>query len=629
MLITVVTTWAAQASAPLQAAGYAERAIRFDASMQTDEETFSRFIVTYQDATAAIRSGQVASDLTHVSVMTGLDLRAVRWIATGGLLIKTRDNIDRAGAQRLIRELALIDEIRYAQPDYVYAAAANDPQIANQWHLAPVGDNNSYAKVIGWNAQAGANVIAGWDYSVGNGVVIGILDSGFTSHPDLAPNLAPVIPETNNVGFDFVQGVADVNDPVPGWDCDAHDPGNWDPSDPVHYPSIWHGTHVAGLAAAVYNNGLYGAGVAPEAKIMPVRIAGERLQGYESDLVDAIIWASGSQHALPPPLPGDPAPPATATCNGVPIAGAPHYVGYYPARVINLSWASIHACANTSMATAVTAAHDAGSVVVASAGNGNMDVSGVSPASCAGAIAVAATDFGGQRAKRRNAQNQLEPYSNYGSRVDLAAPGGGWGGYPHKPTDPPIYVDVPIPSDYNTGLTIPGGPTFTGLEGTSMAAPLVSGLAAAMASLHPSLSPDEIKDKIVQNVHHWGLDGLPAASMTYPMGAGLLDAAHTLSTVFQMPTPPSPVMYSTPAEVIVPAGQSGGYYTWTWDAYDYELVDVYISINGGPFEWDWVWPAHFHPTTQNWAPLGSIPWKLTPHGDISHIIKQYTVFAHH
>jgi serine protease len=392
---------------------------------------------------------------------------------------------------------------------------------------------------------------------------------------------------------------------------------------------VWHGTHVAGLAAAAYNNGLYGAGVAPEAKIMPVRIAGEDLTGYESDLVDAIIWASGAQVAYPPPLPGNPAPPATSMCNGVPIPG-PQYMGFYPARVINLSWASLHACGGTSMDTAVSAAHDVGTIVVAAAGNGNMDVAGVSPASCADAITVAATDFGGQRLKQWNPQtNLLDPKSNYGARVDLSAPGGGWGGYPHKPTDPPIYVDVPILSDYNNGLTMPGGSTFGPLEGTSMAAPLVSGLAAAMVSLRPALSPDEVKAMLVANVHHWGLDGLPPASMAFPIGAGLMDAANTLAAVAATPNAPTAVMYSTPSEVIVPPGQSGGYYTWTWDAYDYELVDVYVSINGGPFEWDWVWPAHFHPTSQNWAPLGSITWKLTPHGDVSRVIKQYTVYAHH
>lgn len=634
-LVTTLAVCSAGLSLHASAGGYMEQATRFDRSLQTDEESFKRFIVTYQNPDAAARSGAITADLAHVSVMTGFDVKAVRWLATGDLLLKTTDVLNREGALRLLREFALIHAINHAQPDYVYELSANDPLIPQQWHLSAVVPNTSYSGANGWTVQAGANVIAGWNYSVGEGVIVGILDSGYTDHPDILPNLAPPDSGYHHSGFDFVQDDddQDINDPVLGWDCDAHDPGNWDPADPTHYPSIWHGTHVTGLAVAAYNNNMYGAGVAPGALFLPVRVAGLRGDAFESDIVDAIIWSSGAQQPIPPPVPGDPPRPTSAMCDGV-VIGAPTSIqgrNQAPARVINLSIAGNHSCAGTSMQTAIDDAHAVGSALVVAAGNGNMNVSGVSPASCANVITVAATDFGGRRAMALDLSGNNVPYSNYGAGVTLAAPGGGYGAY-LSPPKPPKYFDVPIISDCNTGFAAPVGPNSCGLEGTSMAAPLVSGLVAAMVSLKPFLTPDDVRTHLVQDVRPWGTGGLPTQPQMFPIGPGLMDGGATLAEVSTLADPQQATLSANPNPVVVPAGQSGGFYSLSWNVPGYSVVDLWVQdplTTGTEFWYDGTVPAVTTQATHYVAIADPFKWRLTPHGQPNVVLKELLVTAQH
>jgi serine protease len=551
----------------------------------------------------------------------------MRWLATGDFVFRSPRTLDRSQATRILRELALIDDVERAQPDYLYAPAANDPYISQQWHLAPIGPNNAYAGYNGWNVQAGANVIAGWPISTGTGVVIGILDSGYTDHPDITPNLATPDTSTGKTGFDFVYGVADVNDTAaPGQDCDAHDPGNWSTSDPTHHPSFWHGTHVAGLAAAAYNNAQYGAGVAPAAKILPVRIAGELGLGYESDIAEGIVWASGAT-TYPGTGAGDPPLPTTWTCGGT-THNLPFPHGFTPARVINISYASAHACAGTVIQTAINTAYAAGTVVVVAAGNFNANVSGVSPASCSHVITVAATDFGGQRARQLNSSGVNTPYSDYGAGVTVSAPGGGYGAF-IDPGNPTIYTDVPIMSDWNTGTRGPLAPSWKGADGTSMSSPLVAGLAAAMVAKKPTLTPDLVKSKIAAYAKPWGTAGLPVAQPNFPMGSGLMDSAATLTAVAAMANPAAATIEATPNDITLAAGQTVGYSTWSWDAPGYDVVDIYVSTDDGDYVYNGVWPAHYHgPTPSEIAKGSSITWKMTPHGDTLHVLGTARVSAH-
>src|SRR5207249_2448100 len=134
-------------------------------------------------------------------------------------------------------------------------------------------------------------------------------------------------------------------------------------------------------------NGKGIAGVAPEAKILPIRALGP-CGGYLSDITDGMIWAAGGSVA------GLPANPT-------------------PARVINLSLGATQPCSPT-FQNAIDFAYSAGAAVVVAAGNENMAASESSPANCQNVISVAAVSRAGYMA----------PYSNYGSAVDFAAPGG-------------------------------------------------------------------------------------------------------------------------------------------------------------------------------------------------------------
>lgn len=196
-----------------------------------------------------------------------------------------------------------------------------------------------------------------------------------------------------------------------------------------------HGTHVAGIAAAETNNGVGVAGVAWNCKILPVKATDEEGNGYYSWMIDGIIWAVD---------------------NG--------------ADVINISLGGDAAA--TSLRDALKYAYDKGVVITASAGNdgGSVSYPAAYDTYC---LAVAATDYNDNRVS----------WSNFGSQVDVAAPGERvlslvptW--YPEK-----IWRDpTAIPYGYGSG--------------TSMAAPHVAGLAALIKSLKPWLKADQIMNII-------------------------------------------------------------------------------------------------------------------------------------
>ena len=234
-----------------------------------------------------------------------------------------------------------------AQPNYVYhalAAAPNDTQFGHLWGLG---------------ATPGAAVLPAWDRSRGSGQVIAIVDTGVDlTHPDLAGNLWTGPGGIH--GHDFVDG------------DDTPDDFNM------------HGTHVAGIAAAIAENGQGVAGVAPQAQIMAVRVLDGDGEGTTESIANGISFAAGGG-----------------------------------AGVINLSLGGPPEAADAAMGAAISQAEQAGAVVVAAAGNdsSNNDLVPTSPCTLSNPnlICVAAVTRTGTRAA----------YSNFGpSSVDLGAAGG-------------------------------------------------------------------------------------------------------------------------------------------------------------------------------------------------------------
>lgn len=360
-------------------------------------------------------------------------------------------------AARLARDLAADDPaIEYAEPDRMLTrqAVPTDPRYGEQWHY--------------FEATGGIRAPAAWDRATGAGVVVAVLDTGVRPHADLRANLLP--------GYDF------IGTPFVAKDGDGRDPDASDPGDATRAgecgggqpgadePSSWHGTHVSGtVAAAADGSGV--VGVAHGAKLVPVRVLG-RCGGYTSDIAQAIVWAAGGS-----------------------VAGVP--ANPHPARVINLSLGGPGACDQTTQ-DAVDQARSRGAVVVVAAGNWSEDAGQWSPASCRGVVTVAATTRAGGRAY----------YSNFGSAVALAAPGG------------EVYAGEAngVLSTLNTGLDAPGADSYAYYQGTSMASPHVAGVAALVLERAPGLTPDAVASLLTSTAR-------PFPAACEGCGRGIVDAA--------------------------------------------------------------------------------------------------------
>jgi thermitase len=234
-----------------------------------------------------------------------------------------------------------------AQPNYIYhalAAAPNDSQFGHLW---------------GMGGTPGVGALAAWDRSRGAGQVIAVVDTGVDlTHPDLAGNLWSGPGGIH--GHDFVD-----NDDVPD-DFNLH------------------GTHVAGTAAAIADNGQGVAGVAPQAQIMAVRALNSEGSGNSGNIANGIAFAA---------------------TNG---AGA-----------INLSLGGPSGGGDAALSAAITVAEQHNAVVVAAAGNenNNNDQNPTTPCTLPNAnlICVASVTRGGARSD----------FSNFGATsVDVGAPGG-------------------------------------------------------------------------------------------------------------------------------------------------------------------------------------------------------------
>lgn len=310
-----------------------------------------------------------------------------------------------------------------------------DPMKSQQWYLdGTYGINASKA----WKVTQGAP-----------SVVVAVLDTGITEHPDLDENIV--------TGFDMITDSANARDGN-GRDANPADPGDYESAS---IPSSWHGTHVSGIIAAATNDiGI--SGVAPKVKISPVRVLGVN-GGSESDIAAGINWALG-----------------------VKLAGIIENPN--PAKVINLSIGSstFSTCsANSPTQLAIDESKRRNVTIVTSAGNDNQLATSSYPGNCYGNITIGATGFTGDRSYYSN-------YSGYSNAqgiyigVDISAPGGDDRVGLNKPAGGLIW------STTNDGKTVPGRATYGAEEGTSMASPIAAGVVALMYSIRPSLTYIEV-----------------------------------------------------------------------------------------------------------------------------------------
>lgn len=283
-----------------------------------------------------------------------------------------------------------------------------DPLYGAQWALATFGVPDAWAALT---------------HPPERNVVLAVLDSGIDSHhPDLAAKVLP--------GFDFFRN-SPISDPA------AVPPGT------ASYERVAHGTHVAGIAAALGDAaGVIGVAFTPAVQVLPVKLfddCGD--SGRVDTLIKAIRWASG-----------------------LAVAGAP--VNENPADIINLSLGVPGR--HPVLDEATTQAWQAGVLVVAASGNNSGGV--LSPANGPHVLAVGSVDQDRQRSG----------FSNYGPELDLMAPGGFATAGGEATVACAASATTSILSTMPLMPSAPPELAYGCLAGTSMAAPFVAGVAALL-----------------------------------------------------------------------------------------------------------------------------------------------------
>ncbi|MEU4241234.1 S8 family serine peptidase [Actinoplanes sp. NPDC026619] len=254
--------------------------------------------------------------------------------STGRPVVNTRTATDRQTAATLITEAQHATNALGVEVDApitaLSAPAGDDTLRSDQWDLARI------------------NAPAAWESSTGAGVTVAVIDTGVdAAHEDLGGQVLP--------GMDYVTG--------------AEGGTSVDPNG--------HGTHVAGTIAALTGNNTGISAVAPDAKILPIRILDASGNGYMSNAAKAIVYAAD-----------------------------------HGANVINMSFGSTER--TLAVTAAVSYAQNKGVVIVAAGGNGRSVGSPVTyPAAEQGVIAVGASD----------SADAIAAYSSSGAYIDVAAPG--------------------------------------------------------------------------------------------------------------------------------------------------------------------------------------------------------------
>ncbi len=338
---------------------------------------------------------------------------------------------------------------RIAPPPVVKRVVFNDPYLSSKssW-------NQPYKDLWGLDKIGASPTV--WNQYTGQGVKIAIVDCGVNYfHEDLLGNI------WSNPGEIAGNGIDDDRDgfvdDVRGWDFVNNDNAPMDQGG--------HGTHVAGIAAAVGGNAKGIVGVAPKAQIIPVQVLGSNGSGSLWNVVQGIVYA------------------ARVGANIINLSLGASYLDTYSTRLLQ---------------AAVDFAASRGTIIVAAAGNSNSSVNYFSPANLNNVIAVGATDPNDKKAV----------FSNYGSKLFLTAPG----------------VDILSLGTKGSAIGAYVSENYYRASGTSMAAPYVSGAIALLLSKYPYASLSDIRSLLSRGAVDLGKKGFDV-----DYGYGRLDVARSLA----------------------------------------------------------------------------------------------------
>jgi len=475
-----------------------------------------QLIVKYRDPSIARAAVLSSARVRALRETAGVALTHFRAMSGDGHVFKLPRRLTLSEAAAVARKLNADPSVEYAEPDQRMfpMLVPNDPLYANQWHYKSPNAPD--------NVPGGANLPGAWDITTGSGnIVVAVIDTGI--RPDHADFAGRTVPGYDFISLDYWNGgyhpyTANDGD---GRDNDPSDPGDWITSaenagtDSTggffagcgQSNSSWHGTHVAGTIGAATNNNTGVAGINWVSKILPVRVLG-KCGGYSSDVIDGIRWAAGL-----------PVPSVPANAN--------------PARILNLSLGGT--CSNppcpcpSTYQNAINDITAANAIVVAAAGNNDESAANFIPASCNGVISVAAVNRAGGRPY----------YSNYGTIIKIAAPGG-----EQSYTNDPNGVLSTLNAGTTSPIASPAGDTYRYYQGTSMATPHVSGIISLMLSANPTLTPAQVLSHIQSTARAFPT-GTGSDCTTSLCGAGIINAAAAVAdvvadveiTVTSLPTP--------------------------------------------------------------------------------------------
>lgn len=379
----------------------------------------------------------------------------------GGMRIETMTAVGPQEAAAAVDELAAVDGAVAADVSAPTVQFGEDPVRFAQYASDMLCIDQRSETVLNTKYGACPGSMWGIDASdgkaTGKNQVIAIIDSGVnTEHPELAP---------------LIVGGARCMD---GADCvsksatAAADRGD-------------HGSAVAGIANAVTDNSLGVAGIARDAKIMPVQVFPPGGGGFAADMAEGIIWAA--EHG---------------------------------ATVINVS-AGVIGEDDATLRTAVAHAIGKNVPVVASAGNSGASSPAIYPASYPGVIAVGAVDT-----DKKIWAAGATVGSSQGAWVDVVAPG----------EEVPGLLQAADPNKpFGTGA---GYVTWTG---TSMSAPIVAAVVAAVREKRPSLTPAALEALLTSTAKQ--LDGNPQGVRNDTYGFGLVQPLAALAKLPQLPGAPT------------------------------------------------------------------------------------------
>lgn len=446
-----------------------------------------------------VTPGALSNPATNQAAKLAVDARLSRSLAltrsevlgVSPTILTARVRIGAAAtASQVAAQLTADPDVELVEPNYIAYGA---PAAPSTRYLQAFRDVSSAARPSdphyafqAWHYHA-IDVPGAWEVTRGRpDVIVAVVDDGIRfDHPDLQGQLT-------NDGYDFVSSML-VNRCGGGTVDLAGDGNGYDPDPTIPMAATYntamsclgppsssggHGLHVAGTIVARADNGAGGVGVAPGVRVRPVRVLNIRGSGTLYDIAQGILYAAG--------LPADDGAGNTVR----PASGA---------RIINLSLGGPATAAVLRNAT--LAATAAGSLLIAAAGNDGVSTPSY-PAAYPEVVSVAATD----------PSNRDALYSNFGSTIDLSAPGGATG----QGVDMGVYSTV-----WNF---VTGSPGYAFWQGTSMAAPHVSGVAALVLSHQPGLSSSALRARLETTAVDIGSPGWDPLT-----GAGLVNARNAVT----------------------------------------------------------------------------------------------------